>query len=206
MNPAFQKTFFQKKVNYDFSDLNWFTGIEFVLNSKQLHQKTILKRNGEIKKAKSIIKLLLQEFGNDDYRDNRNISSLMVLLLNITIRNILSNNTETVKDYRNPKIQNILNHIHLNICDNKELTVAKLAEKFHISKNYFSEYFLSETGIKLKQYTLRYKVKSAQNKLNYTNLNLSQIAFDLGFSDLSHFNKTYKKIMGIYPREERDSM
>lgn len=200
----FQKVFFlQNKADDGFSHSDWFSGIEFILNSNQLHQETILKNDEEIEKVESLMKVLLSEFNNKGNCDDTNIRSLVIVLLNIAIRNIFSNDLENDSKVRDSQIQDILNYIHLHICENEKLTVSKLAEQFHISKNYFSAYFLNKTGTKLKQYILGYKIKAAQTKLNYTDLNLSQIAFEFGFSDLSHFNKTYKNIMGFYPREER---
>ena len=65
------------------------------------------------------------------------------------------------------------------------------------------EYFLANAGLSFKQYVLEYRIKSAETRLRYSNLTLSQIADELGFTDISHLNKTYKNLRGIYPREVR---
>ena len=201
----FQKTFFAKKTENEFSVSEWFTKVDFVLNSNQLKQETILDNLEETEKVKSLINIIIPEYNNDHICDDNNIKSLMVLLLNLAVRNIVSNVSITANKGNNSEIQNILNYIHLNICSKEKLTVKEIANRFFISENYFGEYFLENTGVNLKKYTLLYKVQSARNRLIYSQLNLSQIAFELGFSDLSHFNKTYKRILGIFPREEREN-
>lgn len=199
----FQKTFFAQKTENGFSVSEWFTKVDFVLNSNQLKQETILDNSEETEKIKSLVNILISEYNNDHFCDDNNIKSLMVLLLNFVVRNIESNDSIKTNKGKNSGIQHILNYIHINICNNEKLAVKEIANSFFISESYFGEYFLANTGVNLKKYILQYKIQSAKNRLIYSELNLSQIAFELGFSDLSHFNKTYKRILGVFPREER---
>jgi AraC-like DNA-binding protein len=46
-------------------------------------------------------------------------------------------------------------------------------------------------------------VKHACDKLKRTNEPLADIAFETGFSDQSHFNRVFKKLIGLTPLEYR---
>ncbi|MAU70792.1 MAG: hypothetical protein CML04_01740 [Pseudozobellia sp.] len=199
----FQKTLFARKEGNGLSISEWFTKVDFILNSNKLKKETILKNSEETEKVKNLISILISEYSDERLCDDKNIKSLMVLLLNIVVRNIISNDSIKITENNNADIQHILNYIHINICSKEKLKIKEMANHFFISENYFGEYFLANTGINLKKYILNYKIQSARNRLVYSELTLSQIAFELGFTDLSHFNKTYKKICGISPSEER---
>jgi len=201
----FQKVLFSQTKQSDFSVSDWFTNIEFILNSNQQKQHTIIKNKQELDAIKNIINLLTYESNLDSVEKTINLKSLLVILLNVVTRNILPPNIIHKDNSQTDTIQDILNYIHLNICDPKKLSVKNISNLFCISEKYFSEYFLAHAGISYKQYVLEYRVKSVEIRLMYSNLTLSQIADELGFTDISHLNKTYKNIRGIYPREVRKS-
>lgn len=197
----FQKGFFSQKASKDFSVSDWFTNVEFILNSNQQKEETIIKSKEEIEIVKSLVRLLLYE--HKLITKDTNLKPLLVALLNVIARNILPLNYLINNDFQSASIQNILNYIYLHICDKTKLSIKNISNEFCISANYFSEYFATNTSISYKQYILEYKIKSAENRLKYSSLTISQIALELGFTDISHLNKTYKKMKGIYPREVR---
>lgn len=55
----------------------------------------------------------------------------------------------------------------------------------------------------LKQYILNYKASLAEDKLRFTDLSLSEIAHQLQFTDLQHFNKVFFKMKGKLPSSYR---
>jgi AraC-like DNA-binding protein len=65
------------------------------------------------------------------------------------------------------------------------------------------EYFKKMTGESLQHYIMLYKMRLVENKLRFSNLSLSQIADELGFSDESHLSKQFKKYSGHSPNEFR---
>jgi AraC-like DNA-binding protein len=123
-------------------------------------------------------------------------------------KNLLLNGitiTSEVKSNPRSEFQDILNHIHFYIADPKKLSIKYISGLFSISANYFGEYFLSQAGIGYKRYILEYRTRLVENRLTFSNDTLSQTAHDLGFSDVSHLNKIYKQLRGIYPSNVRKS-
>jgi AraC-like DNA-binding protein len=74
-------------------------------------------------------------------------------------------------------------------------TVAELA---HLSKAAFCRYFKKSTGQTFTDYLNRYRIQQAQQLL-LQNKTATEACFGSGFENLSHFNKTFKKIVGENP-------
>ncbi len=68
----------------------------------------------------------------------------------------------------------------------------------HLSRG-FSKYFYCNFG----EYIRKIRVEKALNLLSNKNLSLTQIAFDCGFSDQSHFARCFKRAKGTNPSEFR---
>jgi AraC-like DNA-binding protein len=75
--------------------------------------------------------------------------------------------------------------------------VEKIAAHFHKTKDYLSLYFKKQTGENLKDFIINYKLELIKTRLSYSNRTISEIAAELGFTDESHLNKTFKKKFGV---------
>lgn len=83
------------------------------------------------------------------------------------------------------------------------LRVEELAEMCHMSYSYFAKNFKQLYGKSCKEYIEFIKICKADDMLLFTDLSLSYISQETGFTDCSHFIKTYKKIKGITPGQRR---
>ena len=79
----------------------------------------------------------------------------------------------------------------------------QMATLCHLSSSYFSKLFLKEVGENYSEYLQRKKVEWASMLLANTNNSVSQIAFELGYQDISYFVKVFKKIRGMTPTAYR---
>ncbi len=89
-----------------------------------------------------------------------------------------------------------------SICD--KITLASLSletgiHPVHLSKE-FPKYFNTGFG----QYIRNIRVEKATDLLSNKNLNLSEIAYDCGFADQSHFIRCFKNVVGITPLKYRN--
>jgi AraC family transcriptional regulator len=82
---------------------------------------------------------------------------------------------------------------------------AWLSEELHYDYNYLSNLFSSVEGITLEQYVIRQKIERAKELLFYDELNLSQIANELGYSSVAHLSAQFKKVTGLTPSELKKS-
>lgn len=136
---------------------------------------------------------MCNEYSDDELRSESVLKSTLHAILHIVTRNV---NFVSFKN-SGSKIQDMINYIHYYIHDSEKLSNRVLASKFYVSENYMSEYFKREMGIGLKKYILNYKVKLAQTRLKYTNLTVTEIAQELGFTDSSHLDKTFIAYQGV---------
>lgn len=97
----------------------------------------------------------------------------------------------------------IMNYI--DSCYMEQITVAELAEKFHMSESSVAHKFKKTVGISVMRYILMRRIGEAQNKLMNTDDSISDIGYQLGFGDAAHFSSSFKKNVGITPTEYRQN-
>lgn len=91
------------------------------------------------------------------------------------------------------------------IMDNltEDLSLGKVAGAVHTSSFYFCKLFKKVTGINFTQFVSRARTEKAKNLLLNRNLRVSEIAYEVGFQSLTHFNRTFKTFVGESPTEYR---
>ena len=95
---------------------------------------------------------------------------------------------------------NVLNQLidsHLR----SPLSVGELAHYFFISESYFYALFQQRFGLTPHQYTQQRRLLRAKTLLSTVAMNISDIAFELGFSSPSDFSRVFKKQFGCTPRQ-----
>jgi AraC family L-rhamnose operon regulatory protein RhaS len=100
-------------------------------------------------------------------------------------------------------VQRLLAYIRHHIAEPGRLRVEELASAFAYSPSHLSELFRQETGESLRQYIVRYRLWLAETKLELSTLTVSQIAAELGFVDVCHLNKLFKKRYHLTPTAYR---
>lgn len=79
----------------------------------------------------------------------------------------------------------------------------ELAGALGVSPFHFARVFRAETGMSVHQYLLRLRMETALERLSRGEMDLSRLAFDLGFSSHSHFTATFRKQFGRRPADVR---
>jgi len=92
-----------------------------------------------------------------------------------------------------------------NLKDRKFNFSSLLADAMHYDYNYLSNLFSSVEGITLEQFIIRQKIERTKELLIYDELNLSQIAMELGYSSVAHLSAQFKKVTGFTPSELKKS-
>ncbi len=86
------------------------------------------------------------------------------------------------------------------------IIVKNLAENNDMSTRNFTRRFHAATDMTPNQYLQNIRIDTAQDLLQYSNLNIAEIAERTGFNDLSYFAKIFKKQCSISPREYRKTV
>ena len=83
------------------------------------------------------------------------------------------------------------------------IKVQNLAKMCNMSYSYFAKSFRNLYRKSCKEYIEYVRISKAQDLLLFTEYDLNYISQETGFSDCSHFIKTYKKIKGITPKKHK---
>jgi AraC-like DNA-binding protein len=84
-----------------------------------------------------------------------------------------------------------------------DLSLGQVATAVRTSIFYFCKLFRKVTGTTFTEFVARTRVESAKNLLLNPNLRISEIAYEVGFQSLTHFNRVFKKVAGESPTEYR---
>ena len=87
-----------------------------------------------------------------------------------------------------------------------DLGLKNLAGQLNVNPSYLSTLFKKETGSTLTEYVNQKRIEHAVFLLNSSSLQIQMIAQYSGIPDVNYFTKTFKKIIGITPKEYRDKI
>jgi AraC-like DNA-binding protein/ligand-binding sensor protein len=85
----------------------------------------------------------------------------------------------------------------------EDLSLGQVAKAVNTSTFYFCKLFKKVTGLNFTDYVSRVRIEKAKNLLLNPNLRVSEIAYEVGFQSLTHFNRVFKKVIGQSPTEYR---
>jgi AraC-like DNA-binding protein len=88
----------------------------------------------------------------------------------------------------------------------EDISLGQVAKAVNTSTFYFCKMFKKVTGINFTDYVSRVRIENAKNLLLNQNLRVSEIAYEVGFQSLTHFNRVFKKIIGQSPTEYRGQL
>jgi AraC-like DNA-binding protein/ligand-binding sensor protein len=85
----------------------------------------------------------------------------------------------------------------------EDLSLAQVAQAAHMSTFYFCKQFKKATGMNFTEYLGRVRVEKAKEQLLKPHTRVSEVAYEVGFQSLTHFNRVFKKISGESPTTYR---
>lgn len=96
-----------------------------------------------------------------------------------------------------------MNKVYQFIMDNaaENPTLEEVSRVAHMSETAFCRYFKSRTNKTYTQFLNEIKIGNACKLLIDNDLSISQVCFEIGFNNFTHFNSQFKKIMGITPKQ-----
>ena len=180
---------------------DWVRKLEYIFYNNN-HQPGCLLRNVSDKPlVREITEAIVREHVNQQVFQGEVIQQLVNTLITVVARNIALNNPVEKKAVAGSF--GIVHYIQQHIYAPEKLKAENIAKEFNISINYLSEYFKKHTGESLQQYITHYKIKLVETRLQYSDMRMSEIAWELGFTDESHLNRIFKKYVGSSPSEFR---
>ena len=106
--------------------------------------------------------------------------------------------SQSCKDER---LLEITNYIYANY---KDVTLDDLSEKFFLSKPYLSKYIKEKSGLTFGDILKQVRMKKARALLKSISMTVENIALTVGYQNVEHFNRLFKKAYNITPVQFRN--
>ncbi|WP_149846540.1 AraC family transcriptional regulator [Paenibacillus sp. 37] len=150
--------------------------------------------------SETMLRLFSEYLWGDEFR-NQIMECYLKLLFSFLFRHKQSD-IETPTSLSNIELHfnEIMSYVRK---DFRFATLASAAEYMHLSKQYICRITQQVSGTSFSKLLMAVKLKKAVQYLNESNLKLEEIADFTGFTDVSHFSRTFKSHLGLSPSKYR---
>lgn len=118
-------------------------------------------------------------------------------------KNLSALGFEVLDDSRKKMIEKIKNiiveQVHHTAINEKYNFSVVLSKQLNKDYSYLSGLFSEVEGITIEKYFINQKIEKVKELIIYDELNLSEIAFTLGYSSVAHLSAQFKKVTGFTP-------
>lgn len=106
------------------------------------------------------------------------------------------------KDHDDEEVKKAQDYIELNYKD--KITVDGLCDMFGVGRRTFERRFKKATSNTIVEYVQRVKIEAAKKQLETGRKTISEIMFDVGYTDTKAFRDVFKKVAGMSPIDYRN--
>lgn len=107
-----------------------------------------------------------------------------------------------VKD--NNRINNVFNHVKNNF--REDIPLEEMADMVSMTVPSFCRYFKKITNKTFVQFVNEYRLVHASKLLAEKPMSITEVCYESGFNNFSHFNKSFKAFTGQNPSEYRNQL
>jgi AraC family transcriptional regulator len=100
-----------------------------------------------------------------------------------------------------PRLQRLLRFVQRNLSE--RVTLARAAEVVGLERTYFSRFFRANVGCTFSQWNRRIRMERAKLLLERRGSTILCVAFSVGYTDLTTFERAFRKHVGTSPRSYR---
>lgn len=121
---------------------------------------------------------------------------------------MVSHHRDVLREQQRPhhldslRLKDMLTYIHANYAD--QIGLHHIAAAAAISERECLRCFKRVIGITPMKYLLRHRISIAAELLAHFGMNITEISRNTGFDSPSYFSATFKKMIGMTPKEYRD--
>jgi two-component system response regulator YesN len=88
----------------------------------------------------------------------------------------------------------------------REIRLEDAAQVAGIEKKYFSFFFRKKVGVCFRDWLMCMRIAEAKRLMTARNYSITQVAFKIGFADLRTFERAFKRLAGLTPRDFKKSV
>jgi len=87
---------------------------------------------------------------------------------------------------------------------NPNLKLGDVAKEICLSEDMTSELLKKHTNLTFRQYLNQIRMEEAKRLLKVSSLQISEIAFKVGYNNIQHFNRVFKEFSNDSPKKYRE--
>ena len=172
--------------------------------SNLIHQKVF--SNAELKDTDlpRLINEMAKEYANKDYgfelAVRNNIGNVFLWILRTWYERGLDLNVgSNINENSLKKLQRIFEYVDKNYMN--DISAESVAEACKMSYSYFSRFFKAAVGKSFSNYLNYVRITEAEKLLLSTNMNVTEIGLEIGFTSSSYFIKQFKDYKNLSPHQ-----
>ena len=125
-------------------------------------------------------------------------------LIETYIRTLLEHVPSANLNRFNPLIENIKTYVEANL--EYDITISQIAKTFQYNEQYLGRLFKEKTDMSFSNYVSKQRIERAKVLLKETNDSVINIALNVGFNNVTYFNRLFKKYLNMSPSEFRSTL
>lgn len=132
-------------------------------------------------------------------------SSYVRATLNRIVIDIIRNSVHPTSSSKKKKdiVQRAISYIRYHY--REPITLEDISKMYYVTPEHFCRYFKNQTGLTFKEYIISLRLDYAIRLIKYSNMTITEICFESGFSSPSYFTKAFFKRFGKTPIQVRES-
>lgn len=148
-------------------------------------------------RARSGIDWLFAEMLRSQQNREEFFADELRLLTNELLIRIVRQEPADTQVERTTRMMAVMGYLHDHHAE--QLTLETIAGSFFISTYHLCREFKKFAGSTVMQYLTNVRVGQAQRLLNETDLTITQISKQVGFANVTHFNRVFKQVTAMSP-------
>ena len=170
------------------------------LYASKEQKKYILFSCGEDERIQLVMKLLLDEWRKKESGYDTALQGYMLSIFTNLMRNYGEKNTVSGSDMKEMFMEELSEYLQEHY---KTADLKSTAAHFNFNQDYLSRLIKKQVGVSFVAYLQEIKMEQACIMLVNTKLSMDEIADQLGYRDVSHFYKVFRKTYDTTPGDFR---
>ncbi len=153
---------------------------------------------------RKIIQDILMEYAGHEETQSYRQQGLSYILISHLVNDFKLNGHAAEKQEgwaQNQRLAYILNYVEMHY--DSSVSLSDIADRLYLSASSLSRFFTKMMGESFVKYVRTVRLKKVVEKLIYTDIPVTRVAVESGFSNPSAMNKDFKEYYGLTPTEYR---
>lgn len=153
-----------------------------------------------------IFKQMIEEVERQEGYSSRGIVSLLQwLLIQLCRAYEVARGDGKINRFSGVRMKSVITNLldYINQHFSKDFNLEQVAHELNVNPSYLSREFKKSTNFTIVEFITAKRIRLARNLLRNTNYTVTKISSEVGYNNVTHFNWTFKKIMGISPVQYR---